>query len=392
MKKIIFILENFFTRRDFERYEIQFFMDNNVNIEIWDITEFSNKNFNKLIQPQDEVKDNYVKKLNSSRDIRRAFKNLKEESLFAVYISLNIRTSLVFKLLSKYQIKYFTRSGASILSHPNIGQKTLLKKIIFFLKKDPSSIFEYFQNLFFKIFTPRFFGISNIPIYFKDAQIADIKINLKKKLIGKNTKIILSHHRDYDVYLKYKNKDAKKYSTDAVFIDQNIGFHNDIRQIEIMDPYEWYKSLETFFNFLKKKYLINTTICAHPRSNGEINKLVSGYPIIKNKTAQLIKNCSFVMCQTSTALNFAVLFNKPMIFIYNHILLKNEKSQLHHASDIEFIARSFNKKPINLENLNNFNLEKELKIDQNNYKDYIAKYVNSWDSKKRQSEMIMELL
>ena len=45
MKKLIFILENFFTKREFDKYEIQFFLDNKINIEIWDITEFTNINF-----------------------------------------------------------------------------------------------------------------------------------------------------------------------------------------------------------------------------------------------------------------------------------------------------------------------------------------------------------
>ena len=65
---------------------------------------------------------------------------------------------------------------------------------------------EYFQNIFLRIFPPKLLGISDVPIYFKDCKAADMAISLKKKLIGKNTKIIQSHHRDYDLYLKYRHK------------------------------------------------------------------------------------------------------------------------------------------------------------------------------------------
>ena len=54
-----------------------------------------------------------------------------------------------------------------------------------------------------RTFSPRLFGISYIPIYFKDNKAADNTISLKKKLIGRSTKIIQSHHRDYDLYLKH---------------------------------------------------------------------------------------------------------------------------------------------------------------------------------------------
>ena len=110
MKKLIFIVENFFIKRDFDRFEIQFFINNKIDVEVWDITEFCSKNFHKLVKPKNEIIGNYIKKLKSSQDIKNAFKNLKGESLFAVFLNLNISTFLVFRLLSKYKISYFIKS------------------------------------------------------------------------------------------------------------------------------------------------------------------------------------------------------------------------------------------------------------------------------------------
>ena len=118
MKKLIFIVENFFIKRDFDRLGIQFFINNKIDVEVWDITEFCNKNFHNFIKPTEEVKGNYIKKLKNSQDIKNAFKNLKDESLFAVFLNLNISTFLVFRLLSKYKISYFIHSGASIFLYP----------------------------------------------------------------------------------------------------------------------------------------------------------------------------------------------------------------------------------------------------------------------------------
>lgn len=394
VKKLIFIVENFFTKRDFDRYDIQFFIDKNVKIEIWDITEFSNKNYHSLIKPADEIIGEYIKKFKNGQEIEIAFKNLnKEQNIIGAYINFNFGNLLIFKLMSKYKIKYFLRSGASITGDPKFGKKDFSKRLRSLIGKDYQSIIEYFLNYFLKILKPSFFGVASAPIYFKDSKGADKRISLKKKLIGKDTKIILSHHRDYDLYLKYKNNKDEENKLNAVFLDVNFGFHNDYIKIqEFSDPKKWYKSLESFFNFLKEKYSINTTICAHPRSNGEINNLIPNYKIIKNKTAQLVKNSSFVICQTSTAINFAVLFKKPMIFLYNHVAINNDKSKINHAGQSDFFAKAFNKKPIFIDNLNDFNLEKELKIDENCYKKFISEYIKSWGPEKKQSEMIFELL
>ena len=393
MKKLIFILENFFTKREFDKYEIQFFLDNKINVEIWDITEFTNVNFNKLIKPKDEIEGNFIKKIKNYNELKNAFDNLSSESLIAAYISLNINNFLVFKLLSKYKVDYFTRSGASITHHPQFAKQTFKKKIKFFFKKRPRLFIQYFLNFFLKITPFKMFGISNVPIYFKDSKVADIKKSLSKKLLGKNTKIILSHHRDYDVYLKCKNNNENKNKCDAVFLDVNFGFHNDyITYEEHTDPKKWYESLQVFFDFLKEKYAINTTVCAHPRSNGEINNLIKGYPIIKNKTPDMVKNCNFVMCQSSTAINFAALFKKPLIFIYNHVAINSNKSKVNHAGQVDFFAKQFNKRPINIENLKNFDLKKELEIDKSSYNEFISKYIKSWGTDQSQGEMIFDLL
>jgi len=393
LKKLTFIVENFFVKRDFDRFDLQYYLDNNVEVEVWDITEFSNRNFNKLVVPKDIIKQDYVKKFKSSEELKDSFKSLKSNGLVAVHVSLNIRTILIFQLLSKYKINYFTKSGASLKVDPKYGKFSFYRKIINFLERDKKSNIEFFQNLCLRFLPLNFLKISDLPIYFKQAKIADKKTDLRKKLLSKKTKIILSHHRDYDLYLKYKNTDNKKDQSGSVFIDQNTGFHNDLIKIgEFMDPKEWYDSLTNFFKYLEKKYLVKTTICAHPRSNGEINNFVKDYPIIKNKTVELVKNSSFVICQASTAINFAALYKKPMIFVYNHVAMKDKKSKINHAGEVEFYAKAFNKKPININYLNDFDLDKELKIDEEYYDKYISEYLKSWGPKKKISEMTMDLL
>ena len=95
------MIENFFIERDFDRFDLQYYFDNNADIEIWDITQFSNSNFSRLIKPKDEIKKNYVKKFKSINDIENALRSIDNtKTLFAAEITLDIRTISIFKLFS----------------------------------------------------------------------------------------------------------------------------------------------------------------------------------------------------------------------------------------------------------------------------------------------------
>ena len=120
------MIENFFIERDFDRFDLQYYFDNNVDIEIWDITQFANSNFSRLIKPKDEIKKNYVKKFKSINDIENALRSIDNtKTLFAAEITLDIRTISIFKLLSKYKIKYFVNRGALITSDPTYNKKNI---------------------------------------------------------------------------------------------------------------------------------------------------------------------------------------------------------------------------------------------------------------------------
>ena len=144
MKKLIFIFENFFIERDFDRFGIQFFLDNKIDVEVWDITEFCNKNFDRLVKPVDEAKGDYIKKFKNAHDIKIAFNNLKNTSLFAVYINININTLLIFRLLTKHKIKYFLHSGP-LYSSPLWAKRSFLKRKWLILQI-PTIIIDYLRK------------------------------------------------------------------------------------------------------------------------------------------------------------------------------------------------------------------------------------------------------
>ncbi|WP_434658658.1 hypothetical protein [Sulfurimonas sp. NW9] len=135
-------------------------------------------------------------------------------------------------------------------------------------------------------------------------------------LIGKNTKKIYTHSRDYEVC---KNVDGnihqKKYcvflDTDIINASDYVIFENKAEKK--IDNY--YKKLIKFFKFLEDTMYMDVVISAHPKSRILQNRdNFNGFKVVHNNSAALVKNCSFVFSEGTTAVSFAVYFNKPMFF------------------------------------------------------------------------------
>ena len=75
---------------------------------------------------------------------------------------------------------------------------------------------------------------------------------------------------------------------------------------------EYWQKIDKFLSLLQAKTGIDPVIAAHRRRNGD-------FPIkrkfILNKTPNLIKDSKLVVCHSSTALHYAVLFKKPIVLL-----------------------------------------------------------------------------
>jgi len=392
MKKIIFLVENFFTLRDFYRFNIQDYLNDNIIVEIWDLTEFLDKDFKKLIKPDNELDAQYVKKFNDIENVKRSFKELKKNVLVSVHLKYNLKNFKIFRLLSKNKTDYMMYSSSSpdIQELANGKKDNIIMRLNRLLKNlTMVKFFNYFLNLIIQNINPRFFRVYPMTYLMVGGGIFYKRKNI---LINKNTKIIWAHQKDYDLFIKNKKNSLKTLNKQyAVFLDQAVPFHNDnIRMNMFIEPKKYYSSLENFFNFLKKKYQIETIVCAHPRSNNELTKYIKNYLVVKNQTIKYVENSSFVISHCSLAINFAVMYNKPILFIYNEVLKQNRAAD--HIEEITAISNIFGKKPINIDAIHNLDLKKEIEINKLKYEKYFKDYIKFKGENKLISETVKDLL
>ena len=104
------------------------------------------------------------------------------------------------------------------------------------------------------------------------------------------------------------------------------------------------------------------------------SKLNNNIRVIYGKIGELIKNSEFVITKGSTAISFAVLFNKPIIYYTT--------DEYENFAGTKIIIKSyssyFNKSPINIDkNYMNINFEEEFIIDQKLYENYKNLFIKS---------------
>ena len=96
-----------------------------------------------------------------------------------------------------------------------------------------------------------------------------------------------------------------------------------------------------------------------------------------------------IICHDSTAFNFAVLYNKPIIFITNDSL---NNSSYPHYGGINMVAKFLNKKCFNVDETFPTDMSSNFRVNNRTYKKYLMNFVKYKGEKKFQSHLIIDKL
>ena len=135
-----------------------------------------------------------------------------------------------------------------------------------------------------------------------------------------NFSTVRINHPDYDDYVRLKGSQEYELPSAryAVFYDSYFPLHPDfklIHKMKVEADYEKYlASMNSFFKGIEEKYDVEVVIAAHPSSAYD-SKDFKGRKIIKWHTCELTLGAQFVINQSSNSNSFAMLADKPIIFI-----------------------------------------------------------------------------
>jgi hypothetical protein len=377
---LIFLYPFNFRYFDFDRYECKYLIKD-FQLEIHE--------FNKILYPHFLVsnKENIINYrfcisfnqiVEWEKYIIKKIKKLNKIGLQIYVLNfLQVDTYASFKILkilnklkiSRIEIK---NPGLPIYSQDS---KFSLKNFFDFKYKfkqliyRPRYIFENFKLIIYRTI------FSNILIIFYKAKANFFLVAGNKYIseIKKKYKVINFNTWDYSRFLrlsKYSNFTKKNY---AVYLanpgPENIG-DSQFWKTKHTFTFDWYKSLNVFFSDIEKRHKLKVIIALHPKAKQKkkhpyLNFRRSYY----NKTLELVKNSKFVITYDSTSISYAVLYKRPIYFIYSNELKKNPSSLKYSL----FLSDKLGSKSININQYKISDLK--LSYSRRKYKSYIKNYL-----------------
>ena len=368
LDRIIFCFGFPFTKRHFAAFKMQELADAGIVVEVWNISS--------CISPQ--LADNndiywecaMLKTIKKRQELTQKILQLNESSLFVFCINYCAKSLFVFRAVSKKKIK-------SLLFHHNITpiveSDTGLNIRASFFKKLRHLTFTRVMNKVITLLPRKFLGISDLSFVVTGGAMSQ---KVSSFPVGKATKFWSIHSTDYDSYIEIIEKDKACTDKHVVFLDEFGPFHPDFIYAEL-NPFttqgSYYPALCSFFSIVEDFLNSKVTIAAHPRVNYQNYGAFFGErSTVQNRTAELVANSKLVLAHSSTSINFAVLFRKPIIFITTNEIEKSKQSEW-----IKVFAAQFGKTPINIDQLGGMKIDfnVELFVDEEKYSQYIEKYI-----------------
>lgn len=188
--------------------------------------------------------------------------------------------------------------------------------------------------------------------------------------------ILEAHNFDYDTYLRVAAADGAQISDYAVFIDQDYPFHAEFAFRGVsswVTPGEYYPAIRRLLEEVSKRLGLDVLVSAHPRSSYERRgiQFFERFRVEYGSTPELIRDAKLVIGHDSTALQFAVLFGKPVIFVST-----DELNATFGGESIALYAAALGKPVINANgNLSSVDWKELLRVDESRYAAYRNKYI-----------------
>ena len=311
MNKIIYLIEQPLDERNFNRFGIQNWINRGWGVEVWDLTPCA----------YPRVWVNFIQSGRKLSEFEGYFPIISKSQLKLRYANLEGFTHFIDETGDNYHsipVKWHLikmggiRTICAVGTIPEVGtvRSSVVCKIRKAAANGPIKAFTWLINVLIRRLAA--------PSIKPGIVIVSGEKSIPPPSDGFKQEIIKAHNFDYDIFLKLKesvNFPSEEY---AVFVDQDFCFHPDFIFQDIPFPTTPEKYFPALTNGLQKisyELGVGLLVAVHPRSTYQQrgSDYFKGIQIEYGKTAALIRNCRVTVCHYSTAIQFAVLFNKSLI-------------------------------------------------------------------------------
>jgi hypothetical protein len=376
MKRVVYLIEQPLDQRNFERFGIQIWIDHDWAVEVWDLTRWAHpyvwKNY---VESGREPKGftGYFS-IASMKQLRSRLSEFAPIECFVDLTGENYRCLRVKSSLNRRGAMRIVCDAGSIPVPQSAGTGGLVSKLRKAVAKGPTKFFNALVSAVLRKISESFVR-PGLAIVSGERSISSAR---------QSREIVKAHSFDYDTYLRLARSNAAPAGNYAVFVDQNLCFHTDFMYQDVpffITPEKYFPAICGALNEIARSLGVDVRIAAHPRASREELKsdYWNGFQVVYGRTAELIQNCKVVVCHDSTAIHFAVLFEKPIIFVTTDELLP-----FFEGRSIAQAASEFGKLPLNCDrDLQGVDWQKEAQVDSGKYAAYKNEYIKAEGSPER---------
>src|SRR4030043_124369 len=373
ISRILFLLDIPFNQPLFQRVGVELLLENGFDVAVWDLTNILYPDITKNYQPPDPIDWPGCKIFSNKKVALEEMRNLPSTTFIINFIGYSSKSYCVYRAISASQAGYAISMAGAIPSPSMVTSKR--ERIPSYLKRlgkvSAGKLVNYAAHYSFYRLPSAWLGVKPASLILAGGK----EFIVYPYPVNKSTEILWAHSLDYDLYLKEKNVPPSGRPI-AVFLDEYLPLHPDYIHAGIQAPItadRYYPLLNRFFSLAERELGLKVVIAAHPRSHYEKPRdYVEGRECVRGKTVQLVRQSQLVLCHWRTALSFANLFHRPVMFLTSSDL---DKSRL--GPWIRVMANWFGKTPICVDGDAIIDWAPELTIDRGHYEHYRQAYIKT---------------
>lgn len=343
INKVLILLSQPLNSHVEKKLNIRGMLKGNLDVEVLDLSSFMMPDYPSVNFALKDERFSIIK-IASKRDL---ISYLKERSRSVVAIDMSNPTPWIRSVLNKYHIKSIRLlTGGLPIAGPSsyenrVTTRIAVRKIFRLLTTTSIShlLTKVSKELYRKLY-----------VFIKKPYL-DVIILGGRQLLGNEfsyicnkTRIIESHVHDYEVYVEAQYGALKANNDYLVFVDQNIPYHPDftLKGVRYSSPSKYYAGLRRLFTCLENGG-VDVIIALHPRDDNTNTADRFGDRVaIKGDTLSLISQSGGIITHCSNAINYAILLQKPVLFVA-------DKELLGISAHINILSDWFGKCPVMLD-------------------------------------------
>jgi len=305
-RKVIYVSYVRLSDKTSRDWYIDYLLANGVDVEYWDTVALVREEY---FEAAAKVTD-YLRTLRTFSEFETLLRLPENKNaIYVINVSYFGKTVGLFRLLSRYDCRtVFIAWGAAPLVRSH-AQKWLSILTLSTPMRLITNVYERIKAITYK----KMKLVKPFDIVFAAGQVILNQSHYAKKVVPINL-------CDYDQW-KTTSQEGERVvaGRHAVFLDSYLPHHSDGNVLgwPSIDPNNYYKSLNRFFDLLEKKHGLEIVIAAHPRADYPVNPF-NARKIFYGRTPELAKYAEFAILHCSLAQCYQVLNFKPMIFTYTY--------------------------------------------------------------------------